>query len=150
MRLFITIEAQKAIEIGLSDIFRNINNELSFVTKKNVGLEETDNYGVEFRVVSIIPTCVDDNCWISLGWKERKLIRYTKREADIRLRMDYDRFVGETLENKRLMFIDIIIKSINVIIEKSKLDFKGEKLISDILETLKVTLDDLDRINCKL
>ena len=139
MELFITIEAQNATDNGLFEIFRDINQQLSFVTDKNSGLENINNYGNEFRLVSVIPSCMDDDYWKASGWKERKQIWHKKKEADIRLRMDYNRFIEETVENKRLMFIDIIVKSIRAVQEKSISDFQGEKLIEDILAELNVT-----------
>jgi len=61
--------------------------------------------------------------------------------------MDYYRFVKETPENQRLMFIDIIVKSIKVVQEKSKGDFRGDELIADILKTLNVTQEQLNNLN---
>ena len=75
-----------------------------------------------------------------------KLISRKKREADIRLFMDYDKFVKENEENKKLMFVSVIIKSIEVIIEKSKGDFRGEKLIEDILDALKISREQLQKV----
>lgn len=121
--------------------------QLSFITDKEAGLEEVDNYGTEFRLISVIPTCLDDQFWEASGWKERKQIWRKKKEADIRLRMDYDRFVRETPENQRLMFIDIIVKSIQAVQEKSKGDFRGNELIADILKALNITQDQLDQLN---
>lgn len=63
--------------------------------------------------------------------------------------MDYERFIRETPENKRLMFIDIIVKSIKVVQEKSKEDFRGNDLILDILNTLEVTQEQLDDLNIR-
>lgn len=144
MELFITIEAQKATEIGLADILRTVKKQLSFVTDKELKLTDTNNYGTEFRLISIIPTCVDEKFWNILGWKERTQIWRKKKEADIRLRMDYDRFINETPDNKLLMFIGIIIKSIEVVQSKSLGDFKGQSLIDDILKTFNITAEQLE------
>ena len=141
-----TIESQIGAE-NLSNILRNTIAQLSFLTNQDIGLEDIDNYGTEFRIISIIPTCLDDHSWEILGWKERKQIWRKKREADIRLRMYYYRFVKETPENQRLMFIDIIVKSIKVVQEKSKGDFRGNELIADILKALNVTQKQLDNLN---
>ena len=81
MQLFLSIEAQHANEIGLFDIFKNVNSQLHFVTDKNAGLEEKDNYGTEFRIVSVIPTCVDEQFWKALGWKERHQIWRKKKRT---------------------------------------------------------------------
>lgn len=144
MKLFLTIEAQRATDIGLSDILYKTIKKLSFVTNDGSGLESSDNYGTEFRIISVIPTCVDDKFWNILGWKERTQIWRKKKEADIRLRMDYDRFVSETPENKLLMFIGIIVKSIEVVQSKSLGDFKGQALIDDILEAFDITAKQLE------
>ena len=111
MHLFLTIEAQNANRNGLADILREVTKELSFVTDKDIGLEDVDNYGKEFKSIAIIPSCVDDDFWRALGWKERVQIWRKKGEADIRLRMDYDRFITEDDTNKKIMFVEIIIKS---------------------------------------
>ena len=144
MKLFLTLEAQSEL---LSALLRQTTRELSFVTDREAHLEDVNNYGTEFRLIAIIPTCVDDGFWNALGWKERKQIWRKKKEADIRLRMDYDRFVQETPENQRLMFIDIIVRSIQVVQEKSKGDFRGNELIADILKALNITQDQLDQLN---
>ena len=145
MRLFLTIEAQNATESGLSNLLKEINTELDFVTSKDRGLETVDNYGTEFKEIAIIPTCASEEYLKILGWKERKQIWRKKQEADIRLHMDYDRFINETEENKRLMFIHIIIKSIDVVIKRSKGDFYGQQLIEDIFTKLKVKREQLEK-----
>ena len=142
-----TIETQADGDDILGAIFWETKCQLSFITDKEAGLEEVDNYGTEFRLISVIPTCLDDQFWEASGWKERKQIWRKKKEADIRLRMDYDRFVRETPENQRLMFIDIIVKSIQAVQEKSTGDFRGNELIADILKALNITQDQLDQLN---
>ena len=147
MELFMTIETKADVDDILGAIFWETKCQLAFITDKEAGLEEVDNYGTEFRLISVIPTCLDDQFWEASGWKERKQIWRKKKEADIRLRMDYDRFVRETPENQRLMFIDIIVKSIQAVQEKSKGDFRGNELIADILKALNTTQDQLDQLN---
>ena len=123
-----TIETKADVDDILGAIFWETKCQLAFITDKEAGLEEVDNYGTEFRLISVIPTCLDDQFWEASGWKERKQIWRKKREADIRLRMDYDRFVRETPENQRLMF-------------------RGNELIADILKALNITQDQLDQLN---
>lgn len=79
MQLFITIEAQNATDNGLFEIFRDVNQQLSFITDKNSELENANNYGSEFRIISIIPSCLDDDFWKASGWKERKQICHKKK-----------------------------------------------------------------------
>lgn len=147
LRLFLTIEAQNSTENGLAKILWETTKELNFVTNRAKDLENENNYGTEFRSIAIIPSCMDDHFWNAFGWKERKLIWRKKGEADIRLRMDYDRFIKESAYNKRLLFIDIIVKSIEVVQERSKGDFEGERLIKDILLALNVSEEELNQLN---
>lgn len=147
LKLFLTIEAQNCTENGLAKILKETIVQLDFITNKNKNLEDEDNYGTEFRLISIIPSCMDDVFWDALGLKERKQIWRKKREADIRLRMNYNRYISETPENQKLLFVDIIIKSIQIVQEFSKSDFRGNELISDILDTLNVTIEQLQNLN---
>lgn len=146
MELFITTEAQGDINAALSVFLREVTEKLSFVTNKQTNLREVNNYGTEFQEIAIIPSCVDDEFWDALGWKERKQIWRKKGEADIRLRMDHERFKHATPKIQRLLFIQIIIESIQVVISRSKGDFTGEKLIEDILCALDVSKDELDQL----
>lgn len=147
MRLFLTVEAQNCTENGLSEILKETMNKLSFLTDKSLYLEDKNNYGKEFRQIAIIPSCMNDEFWNAVGWKERKQFWRKKGEADIRLKMDYNRFINETPKNKRLMFIDTIIKSIQVVQERSKGDFKGDELIKDILSALDVSKEELKQLD---
>ena len=146
MKLFLSIEAQNCTENGLSKILKETIDKLHFVTNNSTNLENINNYGMEFREIAIIPSCMDDEFWTATGWKERKQIWRKKREADIRLRMDYDRFMSGSLDERRLLFYDIIIKSIEVIKARSKGDFLADKLIKDILFALNVSEHELKQI----
>lgn len=146
MHLFISIEAQNCTDNGLSKILKETVDKLSFLTGKSVNPESINNYGTEFQRLVIIPTCVDNEFWDALGWQERKQIWRKSREADIRLRMNYDRFIKENSRNQHLLFYDVIIKSIQVVQERSKGDFRGEKLIKDILLALNTTENELKQL----
>ena len=137
MKLFISIEAERAEETGIDNIMTKVRKKLSFLS------EDTDAYGTEFNDISIIPVCVSEEMWQTLGWKERKLISRKKKEADIRLKMDFRRFNKADAEEKYILFADIIVKSVLVVKEKSKSDFKGDKLVADILKSLNVTKGQL-------
>lgn len=142
MNLFLSIEAQNCTENGLADILREITNQLGFLTDETLNANN-DKYGTEFKEIAIIPSCMEDSLWNAFGWKERKQIWRKKGEADIRLRMDYDRYIRENPTNQRLLFIDIIIRSIQVVQERSKGDFKGNLMIEDILLALNISIEQL-------
>ena len=145
MKLFFTVEAQNCTENGLAKILKETIDALRFLTLEP-SFSDRNKYGTEFQLISIIPSCMDDDFWNAVGWKERKQVLRKKGEADIRLRMDYNRFITETPENKRLMFVDIIIRSIEVVQERSKGDFKGDKLIHDILGAMDISLEQLQAL----
>lgn len=136
MRLFLSFEAQNATEIGIAKICHELNQRLAFVTSDNCGLEDVNNYGSEFRIISIIPTCVDSSYLEILGWKERKQFWRKKKSADIRIMMNYKHFINETYRNKQRLFLETIIKSIEIVQTHSKEDFNGTALIEDILKAM--------------
>ena len=125
MNVFISVEGQHCQEIGLADILKDTVQKLNFLIDKSNASVNAQRYGEEFQLISIIPSCVDDEFWEALGWKERTYISRKKREADIRLRMDYKRFVNESDSNKKLLFYGVIVKSIRAVEERSKSDFLG-------------------------
>ena len=146
MKLILSIEGQKCTENGLAKILAETIKELDFLTNGSKNLEKDNTYGEEFQEIAIIPTCMDEAFWKATGWKERKQIGRKKKEADIRLRIDYNHFMEETYENKRLLFIDAIVKSIQVVQDRSKEDFAGQKLINDIMAALRVTDAELKQL----
>ena len=128
----------------LLPIQNDVEERLSFITKKDAGLEKLDNYGTEFEDIGIITICISQEL-IDAGWfKERVLAKRKAKEADIRLRMDYDKFVSSSYEIQRLMYIENIVRSIRALQKKSKLDFRGEELIKDILKALDVKEEDME------
>ena len=150
MRLFITTEGQVDMRNEISEI----DKKLEFVTAKDKGLEDIDNYGTEFKTLYIIPTISSGNLIELFSWKEIKLVCSEKKDADIRLFMDGDKYWGnkhwaEKTKKRKLLFVKAIIDSIDVVIEKSKGDFRGEELKRDILKALKVKKEKLDRLSLK-
>lgn len=68
-------------------------------------------------------------------WKERKYISWVRREADIRLKIDFDVFTKAPIEMQRAMVRDVIIRSLEVVKSKCdarKLRFDINDLIQDI------------------
>lgn len=147
MRIFLSSEHEHKASMGFDVACKWVEEKLQFVCEENVGLEQDDTYGTEYQDVGII--CIIIPKEMQEYWKERKYISRKNKSADIRLYIDYERFIRETPENQRLMYVENIIKSIEVLKERSKGDFKGDKLIQDILDALNVTKEDLDNLNRK-
>lgn len=142
MRLFLSSETEKESGDFLAKVYKETDDKLGFVCSKNLNLEETNNYGLEFKTIAIICIIVSNRLkeW---GLKERKLIKWKDKGADIRLYIDYEKFINSSFEVQKLMYVKNIMDSIDVIISRSKGDFKGEKLKQDILDALELTYDDL-------
>ena len=68
-------------------------------------------------------------------WKERKYVSWSRREADIRLRIDFDTFVKSSRETQRDIVKEIIIKSLEIIKHKcdaKKLRFDLDDMLYDM------------------
>lgn len=142
MRLFLSAEIQQET-ITLCAIQNEIDKKLDFVTNPDASLEKENNYGTAYRTIYIIPTCVDDENWRIMGWSERKRISKIKKEAEVRLRIDFEKFIKSNYNHQRLMLINNIVRSIECIAEKTKSDFYKDKLISDILNALNTDYEEI-------
>jgi len=101
-------------------------------------------YGTEFNDIAIITTILGEG--LKNMWKERRLVRHKKKDADIRLEIDYDKFVNADEQTQALLYVKNIVDSIMVVEEKKKGDFKGLKLIDDILSTLGISKAELEKL----
>jgi hypothetical protein len=103
---------------------------------------EKNDYGKEFDLIGIIPSIREDR-FLDSDWKERRLVRPAKKDADIRLIMDYNKFVNASQDEQVLLYVKLIVDSIKVIDKKKKGDFQGQKLIDDILKEVNVKWEDI-------
>ena len=103
-----------------------------------------DTYGTEFQNIGIITTILGEG--LDGMWKERKQIWRKKKEADIRLEINYEKFINANEETQILLYVKNIIDSIMVVENRKKGDFKGLKLIDDILQTLEISKEQLENL----
>lgn len=81
------------------------------------------------------------------GWfKERILFKKAKNQGDIRLRVNYDKFVKGDDNTKKLLLIDNVIKSIRELSKKIKSGFNAKQLEYDILKLFNLTIVDLEKL----
>ena len=137
MKIFLSCEAEK--EAG--NLIFHIRNKLiqpylSFLSQKT--------YGEEFVDIGIITIVVSQKMLNEGFCKERRLISRKNKSADIRLQIDYERFIHSDIVTARLLYIKNIVDSIEVVQERAKGDFQGKELISDILEALNVQEEQLN------
>ncbi len=73
---------------------------------------------------------------------ERKMYRKKSRGSDIRLRVDYEKFLVSNEKEREGLILENIMNSILVLDEKiskhKDVTFKGKELVNDIKESLKI------------
>ena len=104
-------------------------------------LDET--YGSEFNDIGIITMVLGGSLEDT---PERRLIRFKQKSADIRLKIDYERFISSDENTQTLLYVKNIVDSIMVIEQRKKGDFNGTKLIADILSALGVSREQIDSL----
>lgn len=98
---------------------------------------EINDYGKDVELLAIISACVPKSFIEDTGWKERN--RYLKKDhsTDIRLFIDWEKFTTVSEKERQEMYLKHIFESIKQFYEKhKKLDFDGEKALSDAKEAL--------------
>lgn len=105
---------------------------------------ETKNYGEEFQCIGIIPVIMPEE--YHDGYTERRQIWRKKREADIRLYIDYEKYIKGDSKTKLMLWTKCIVDSIEVVESRKKGDFQGEKLIQDFLDLVGVKREEFDKL----
>ena len=127
------IQAKQEIDIGIKAVAKN-------------------DYGEEFKSMAVIPIIMPKD--LHEKFRERRLIKRKTFEADIRLFVDFEKFVKGKWDVKKepyrterkLLLVKNIVNSIMVVESRKKGDFQGEKLIHDILQALDVRREDLEKL----
>lgn len=137
MKIFLSGETS----FNANEPFRRLLMEMNKKLKSFIEADENDDtYGAEFKSIGIITMILSDDL---ADTPERKLISRKKKEADIRLKIDYYKFVNSNADTQFFLYLKNIIESIKVVNEKKKEDFNGDKLIEDILSVFGLTMDKL-------
>ena len=137
MKIFLSGETS----FNANEPFRRLLMEMNKKLKSFIEADENDDtYGAEFKSIGIITMILSDDL---AKTPERKLINRKKKEADIRLKIDYYKFVNSNADTQFFLYLKNIIESIKVVNEKKKEGFNGDKLIEDILNVFGLTMDKL-------
>ena len=144
VEIIYTAETFQSASTLFDSLFLEFRDALNKVQK--------NNYGKEFISILICPIIMPSD--MQADYKERKFISRKKHEADIRLHVDYYKFVQgkldinrfDYLKQRRLLLTKNIVDSIMVIEKRKKDDFQGERLIEDILEALNVSREELSEL----
>lgn len=98
---------------------------------------QNNNYGDELIHIGIISIIMREEFFVDGAYKERKYISRKNKEADIRLRIDYKKFVKSSNETRRQIYIEHIIESIRIAGNKAGKSFDTERLVNDVIELLE-------------
>jgi hypothetical protein len=104
------------------------------------------NYGSAIEDIGIIPVLITPELLNAGFFKERRLFKRKEKSADYRLRINYEKFLNGNDVTRRLLIIKNIIVSIRDLGRKAKKDFDAQSLENDILATLGVTSEDVNKI----
>lgn len=131
-----------------SEAWRDSGNIIREIRNKNVEPKIINilpkNYGSKIIYIGIITICVLKHQ--EKDWTERRLIQWKQNGADIRLHMNYDKFMNGNEEQRYLMYCKNIIDSLKVVRDRCKKDLRGQDLIDDVMNALEITETDLNEI----
>ncbi|HFK1533770.1 TPA: Imm44 family immunity protein [Bacillus cereus] len=132
MRFFLSGELEGDIAEEFINIISEIGSELE-------GLNSND-YGSEVEEIAIIPIVakITPEYEDAGFFKERKLFKRKSKEADFRLRIDYETFLSADYATRKILIIRNIFQSIRILGEKAKFDFNAIKLEQDILQIFDI------------
>ncbi|KAA0786723.1 dihydrolipoamide succinyltransferase [Bacillus wiedmannii] len=132
MRFFLSGELEGDIAEEFINIISEIGSELE-------GLN-SNNYGSEVEEIAIIPIVakITPEYEDAGFFKERKLFKRKSKEADFRLRIDYETFLSADYATRKILIIRNVIRSIRILGERAKSDFNAIKLEQDILQVFDI------------
>lgn len=124
MNVFLGAEIEGPAASKWFELQKEFSAKLSVLKDVSYGDGLTD-----VAIISIImrPTFFEEN-----GYKERKLYRKKSKAADIRLRMDYSRFLNTSKEARRDQYIEHILTALRIAGEKAGADVDLTRLLFDV------------------
>lgn len=143
MEIFLSGEIDIEVDGAFSEISKEIETKLGSLKDKN--------YGSELQSIGIIPIIVNLSPeYEEAGFfKERMLFKRKQKDADYRLRINFEKFVSGDHNTKRLLLIKNIIDSIRSLGIKAKKDFDAITLEKDILNLLDIDAETINKIEIK-
>lgn len=90
------------------------------------------NYGDELKSIGIITIILPDYFFNDGGYPERRLFKRKTKEADIRLRINYYQFIHANVEERRTIYINHILESINTLRDKVSRSYQFDQFVKDV------------------
>lgn len=132
------------VDASVSEPFREVRNDI----QKKLKVLEKNDYGSEVESLGVIPivACLTPELENAGFFKERQLFSKKKKDADFRLRINYEKFINADEATKRLLVIKNVIDSVRLLSEKAKKDFDAKRLEADILAVCEVSKETIDSL----
>ena len=105
------------------------------------------DYGDELKSIAIISIIVPTSFYDEGGYQERKLYKRKTKEADNRLRIDYNEFIHASEEERLNIYYNHIVQSIRTLQKKLGPDFDYSKLEEDVKQALCMRENNCDQRN---
>ena len=128
MKIFLGAELEGAAGNKWFVLQKEFNKKLLSLDNKN--------YGDELIHIGIISIIMREEFFVDGAYKERRHINRKTKTTDIRLRIDYNKFVKSSNETRRQLYIEHITEAIRISGEKAGKTFETERLIEDVLVLL--------------
>lgn len=132
MQIFLSGEVDTQVDTYFFEVRKDISQKLKTL--------ETNNYGDNVEKIAIIPIIFHDLELESAGFfEERKLFR--KKAADIRLKINFEKFRNGDYQARTLLLLRNIIDAIKWLDSKVKDGFNGKNLEIDIINLFDIKVD---------
>lgn len=128
MDIFLSCECERPVSKTMVKFFNEFQPLLNKLRGKNYGEELVD-----IGIISIVMSKESLEDW----YGERRLFKRKTKEADIRLFLDYEKLIlNISYEEKKQIYIQHIIDSIETVRKKVSKDFKFDELVEDVKKLL--------------
>ena len=93
-------------------------------------------YGDNLSSIGVISIIMRDKYFEHGGYKERAYYNSKKKEADVRLRLDYNKFIRSNDVERKEMYIEHILTCIQIAGKKAGNAFDVDQLLFDVKNLL--------------
>ena len=126
--------------IYYKDIY-GIDNEIAQLCQKIHIFFKEKKYSELINIVGIVPIIVPSEFINQRKYKEKKFCSTTYGFADVQLFTDYNLYVNGSIEQKKIYIVTNVLRSINAIKGKGKIDYK--RFESDMMEFCNINNIDI-------
>lgn len=118
------------VDAVIADEFRELRKEV----EKQLKQLEGKDYGDEVAEIGIIPMVVNLTPELEAAGFHKEKIKYSKKnkDADIRLRINFNEFFNESYEGRKRLLLNNVLESVGALGEKVKKGFNSTALQQDI------------------